>query len=270
MSHSVSTINTPHSTDLYSEFGALTRCSRVDFGLLEETLMNLERRCKNSWDYLKVIHKHESKATFRDKLSDFLLKSAERIITLKVVHRRLMNRFRATLLYFGTSPRVSKETSVQCFARMISEFALEYRTAQERFVSQKRKKHVKGERNRTRGKMITETRKFSATEEQMKQKQMETLLRPADVQFEKRSRSRSQKASKKSSDRTTTPSVTSPDDVTDKIMEQLVKTATQVPRERSTPVSRRKRSRNAQRKSLRRTLKSGLTDEEKAVIMGNL
>ncbi|XP_078493542.1 FH1/FH2 domain-containing protein 3 isoform X3 [Ciona intestinalis] len=260
----------PDSTDLYSELGALTRCSRVDFDILEETLQGLEKRCKNSWDHLKMIAKHESKAAFRSRLSEFLLNSAQRIITLKVIHRRLINRFKSTLLYFGASTNTTKDTSVQSFARMLSEFALEYRTSRERTLSQKRKKHVKGERNRTRGKMITETRKFSATEEQLKQKQMESVLRPTEVQFEKRSRSRSQKAGKKSEHLPSSPSVTSPDDVTDKIMEQLVKTATQVPRERSTPVSRRKRSRNSQRKSLRRTLKGGLTDEEKAVIMGNL
>ena len=38
-------------------------------------------------------------------------------------------------------------------------------------------------------------------------------------------------------------------DVTDQIMEQLVKTATQTPRDHSTVISRRRRSRNSQRKS---------------------
>ena len=65
-------------------------------------------------------------------------------------------RFNALLLYFGTSPRVVTETSVQGFARMISEFALEYRTSKERVESQKKKKHNEGKRKRTRGKMITE------------------------------------------------------------------------------------------------------------------
>jgi len=60
------------------------------------------------------------------------------------------------LLYFGTSPKVASDTTVQGFARMISEFALEYRTSRERALSQRRKKYARGERNRTRGKMITE------------------------------------------------------------------------------------------------------------------
>lgn len=50
------------------------------------------------------------------------------------------------------------------------------------------------------------------------------------------------------------------------IMDELVKAATQTPHERT----RRRRARNSSRKSLRRTLKHGLTDEEKAVIMGNI
>ena len=60
------------------------------------------------------------------------------------------------LLYFGTSPKTIKEMSIQGFTRLISEFALEYRTARERVESQRKKKHQKGERNRTRGKMIVE------------------------------------------------------------------------------------------------------------------
>nr|CAB3246107.1 FH1/FH2 domain-containing protein 3 [Phallusia mammillata] len=261
----------PDSSDLYSELGSLTRCSRSDFDVLESTLGNLEKRCKNSWDYLKQIAKHESKAAFRERLSEFLISRAQRIITLNVLHRRLINRFNGMLLYFGTSPKTIETITVQGFARLISEFALEYKTSRDRVLSQKRKKNVKDKRNRTRGKMITETRKFSATEDQMKQKQMESVLRPTDIQVEKRTRSRSNRA-RMSTDSVSSPAappVMSPsDDMTDQIMEQLVKTATQAPNNRSAPVSRRKRSRNAQRKSLRRTLKGGLTDEEKAVIMG--
>ncbi|XP_076821427.1 FH1/FH2 domain-containing protein 3-like isoform X6 [Clavelina lepadiformis] len=262
----------PDSTDLYSELGALTRCSRVDFTSLEETLKAMECRCKNSWDHLKLIAKHEAKASNRSKLSEFLMSCAQNIITLKVIHRRLLNRFRAMMHYFGTPSNVIADTTVQGFARLISEFALEYRTSRERLVSQRKKKHARGERNRTRGKMIIETRRFSTTEDQMKQRLMETALKPAtDVKFEKRSRQRSNKSRRKSNEAGNQSSSkgSASDDVTDQIMEQLVKTATHAPRERNAPVSRRKRSRNAQRKSLRRTLKGGLTDEEKAVIMGS-
>lgn len=52
----------------------------------------MERRCKASWDHLKVIAKHEMKPVLKQKMSEFLKDCAERIIILKIVHRRIMNR----------------------------------------------------------------------------------------------------------------------------------------------------------------------------------
>lgn len=54
--------------------------------------MQLERRCRASWDNLKVIAKHETKPVLKSKLTDFLKDSTQRIIVLKVVHRRVLNR----------------------------------------------------------------------------------------------------------------------------------------------------------------------------------
>ena len=54
--------------------------------------MHLERRCRASWDNLKVIAKHETKPVLKSKLTDFLKDSTQRIVVLKVVHRRVLNR----------------------------------------------------------------------------------------------------------------------------------------------------------------------------------
>lgn len=54
--------------------------------------MQLERRCRASWDNLKVIAKHETKPVLKSKLTDFLKDSTQRIVVLKVVHRRVLNR----------------------------------------------------------------------------------------------------------------------------------------------------------------------------------
>lgn len=54
--------------------------------------MQLERRCRASWDNLKVIAKHETKPVLKSKLTDFLKDSTQRIVVLKVVHRRILNR----------------------------------------------------------------------------------------------------------------------------------------------------------------------------------
>lgn len=65
---------------------------QVDFDELAESLVQLERRCKASWDSLKVITKHEYKSVLKSKLTDFLKESTQKIIILKVVHRRVLNR----------------------------------------------------------------------------------------------------------------------------------------------------------------------------------
>lgn len=66
---------------------------QVDFDQLQENLCQMERRCKASWDHLKVIAKHEMKPQLKQKMSDFLKDCAERIIILKIVHRRIINRW---------------------------------------------------------------------------------------------------------------------------------------------------------------------------------
>lgn len=63
----------------------------------------MERRCKASWDHLKVIAKHEMKPQLKQKMSDFLKECAERIIILKIVHRRIINRWVLKIRRFGRS-----------------------------------------------------------------------------------------------------------------------------------------------------------------------
>lgn len=64
----------------------------MDFEQLAESLAQLERRCKASWDNLKVVAKHETKAGLKNKMTDFLKDCTQKIIILKVVHRRVINR----------------------------------------------------------------------------------------------------------------------------------------------------------------------------------
>lgn len=73
-------------------FSAVFFFSQVDFDLLSENLFQLERRCKASWDNLKVFSKHETKAALKNKMTEFLKDCTQRIIILKVVHRRVINR----------------------------------------------------------------------------------------------------------------------------------------------------------------------------------
>ncbi|XP_040900009.1 FH1/FH2 domain-containing protein 3 isoform X2 [Toxotes jaculatrix] len=283
----------PDSTDLYSEIGAITRLTKVDFDQLQDNLAQMERRCKASWDHLKVIAKHEMKPALKQKMSDFLKDCAERIIILKIVHRRIINRFHAFLLFLGHPIYAVREVSIHRFSKILSEFALEYRTTRERVLQQKQKRANHRERNKTRGKMITdseddddsESGKFGSSPPDAQESQ------PQGIQYaEDAAEHENMKAVLKSSlqggesGTSTVPGlrtrtragstrgrvppwcsasddpVNCTDDTADEIMERIVRSATQGPSQRTQPRERR-RSR-ANRKSLRRTLKNGLTTEE--------
>ncbi|XP_047239966.1 FH1/FH2 domain-containing protein 3 isoform X4 [Girardinichthys multiradiatus] len=297
--------NFPESTDLYSEIGAITRSAKVDFDQLQETLCQMERRCKASWDHLKVIAKHEMKPQLKQKMSDFLKDCAERIIILKIVHRRLINRFHSFLLYLGHPAYSVREISVNRFSKILSEFALEYRTTRDRVLQQKQKRADHRERNKTRGKMIMDMNAPSDDEEEREcvrngsscsntgapsgqdsdqpqglghtedaaeHEHMKAVLRTSLTGSDKdgvgvpglRSRTRSRPGRGGRTMQAWTSAVEDTqacgDDAADEIMERIVRSATQGPGTRTQPRERR-RSR-ANRKSLRRTLKNGLTPEE--------
>uniref|UniRef100_A0A6Q2X6W1 Formin homology 2 domain containing 3a n=1 Tax=Esox lucius TaxID=8010 RepID=A0A6Q2X6W1_ESOLU len=274
--------NYPQSTDLYSEIGAITRSAKVDFDQLQENLALMERRCKASWDHLKVIAKHEMKPTLKQKMSDFLKDCAERIIILKIVHRRIINRFHAFLLYLGHPAYSIREISVHRFSKIISEFALEYRTTRDRVLQQKQKRADHRERNKTRGKMIMDsTGRCNAGSSSSAPSGVVECVQPqglghaedaAEHEFMKAVLKTSLQGGDREVSGAWTPTMVvgpesqrSGDDEADEIMERIVRSATQGPSQRAVPRERR-RSR-ANRKSLRRTLKSGLTPEE-ALLLG--
>uniref|UniRef100_A0A673M2B0 FH1/FH2 domain-containing protein 1-like n=1 Tax=Sinocyclocheilus rhinocerous TaxID=307959 RepID=A0A673M2B0_9TELE len=272
--------NYPDATDLYSEISSITRSAKVDFEQLSENLIQLERKCKASWDNLKVMAKHETKPNSKNKMTEFLKDCTERITILKVVHRRIINRFHSFLLYLGQPSYSVRDTKVTQFCKIISEFALEYRTTQERVLTQKRKRAVHRERTKTRGKLITETEKFSGAVPQLSLEDSPSLVsstiesEPAQEEHEnmknllianndnsKLRRSRAVRSLGRVSTNMSVAkedSASSQDDATDEIMDRLVKSVTQNPTERASSPKTRKRSR-LNRKSLRRTLKSGLS-----------
>ncbi|XP_068117837.1 FH1/FH2 domain-containing protein 1 isoform X2 [Hyperolius riggenbachi] len=271
----------PDTTDLYSEIAAITRSSKVDFDDLADSLVQLEKRCRESWDSLKVIAKHETKPGLKNKMNDFLKNCTDKIVILKIVHRRILNRFRSFLLYLGYSYSSAREMKITRFCRIVSEFALEYRTARERVLQQKQKRAAYRERNKTRGRMITETAKFSSaagtsennvtmTSSRLRTQNSEDghenmtsiLISSSGEQNTRRSRG------VRSMGRGSPPDLSgnkeesggSPVDASDEIMDRLVQSVTQNPNPRVAAPKERKRSR-ANRKSLRRTLKSGLSDD---------
>jgi hypothetical protein len=91
-------------------------------------------------------------------LAEFLSDCAERICLLRIIYRRVMNRFQKFLLWLGYPRGIIQETKVTTFCKTLSEFALEYRTTRDRITTQKEKKQNRGERQQTRGKLITEVK----------------------------------------------------------------------------------------------------------------
>ena len=65
-------------------------------------------------------------------------------------------RFHAFLLFLGHPSYSVREISVHRFSKILSEFALEYRTTRDRVLQQKQKRADHRERNKTRGKMIVD------------------------------------------------------------------------------------------------------------------
>ncbi|XP_051024806.1 FH1/FH2 domain-containing protein 1 [Acomys russatus] len=151
----------PESSDLYSEIPALTRCAKVDFEQLTEGLGQLECRSQAAEDSLRSLAKHELAPALRARLTHFLAQCTRRVAMLRVVHRRVCNRFHAFLLYLGYSAQAAREVRIMQFCHTLREFALEYRTCRERVLQQQQKRATYRERNKTRGRMITETEKFS-------------------------------------------------------------------------------------------------------------
>ncbi|XP_062817716.1 FH1/FH2 domain-containing protein 1 isoform X2 [Anolis carolinensis] len=282
----------PDSTDLYSEIPAITRSAKVDFEDLAEGLLQLERRCRAAWESLKAVAKHDLKPALKAKLTDFLQASTQKIVILKVVHRRVLNRFRSFLRFLGYDRRSAQELKATGFCRTLREFALEFRTCRERVLQQRKKRAAHRERTKTRGRMITEMERFStgqkveddpppavlSTRLQQKdeaghQSMASILIAPSEPSGR---RSRGSRGFSKQSPPSTAPAqpqegegeeepprvapTSGPSEEEEEIMDRLVKSVTQSSPARPGAGKERKRSR-LNRKSLRRTLKNGLSDE---------
>ncbi|KAB1273470.1 FH1/FH2 domain-containing protein 1 [Camelus dromedarius] len=279
----------PDSSDFYSEIPALTRCAKVDFEQLTENLGQLEHRSWAAEESLRSLAKHELAPALRARLTHFLAQCTRRVAMLRVVHRRVYNRFHAFLLYLGYTAEAAREVRIMQFCHTLREFALEYRTCWDRVLQQQQKRATYRERNKTRGRMITETEKFSGVAGETPSNSsvpvavssgpgrgdadshasMKSLLtsKPEDTTHGRRSRGMVQSSSPVMATAvgpSTVPQEESlgsslPSDTSDEIMDLLVQSVTKS-NPRALASRERKRSRG-NRKSLRRTLKSGLGED---------
>uniref|UniRef100_A0A915PR53 Formin-like protein n=1 Tax=Setaria digitata TaxID=48799 RepID=A0A915PR53_9BILA len=143
----------PDGTDLYSEFGAVARTARYDYDELEANLKKLESDCKASWGYLAKISKNDSSSSMKQKINDYLNDVAQRIHQLKAIYRIACNRWHAFLLFFGYSVHEVPTLKPMAVFKMVNEFALEYRTTRDKILQQRKRLADKRERNKTRGKI---------------------------------------------------------------------------------------------------------------------
>ncbi|UMM12271.1 hypothetical protein L5515_001135 [Caenorhabditis briggsae] len=142
----------PEGSELYDEFGAVSRSARVDYKELLENLQKLEKDCKSSWECLATISKNDT-SNMKKKINDYLTDVAQRIHQLKAIYTVTKNRWHAFLLYFGYSvDEIPNQTPNDVF-KMVTDFALEYRTTRNKILQQKKRLAEKRERNKTRGKI---------------------------------------------------------------------------------------------------------------------
>ncbi|OQR73536.1 hypothetical protein BIW11_09668 [Tropilaelaps mercedesae] len=135
----------PNSSDLYSEMASVTRSSKVDFEETAKTLNKLETDCKASWEHLKAVAKHDGQQGLAS-IATFLSDCAERITVLGIIHKRVINRFHKLMVYFGHPLYTIKDAKPHAICKVVSEFALEYRTTREKIREQSEKKRREAER----------------------------------------------------------------------------------------------------------------------------
>ncbi|CAL1532551.1 unnamed protein product [Lymnaea stagnalis] len=258
----------PDSSDLYSEIGPITRCSRVDWDELARKLNKMEYDCKASWDHLRAILKHDGSSTdLKGKMSLFLADAAERIMILHMIFRRILNRYNKLLLFLGFAVHDARELKINSFCKVISEFALEYRTTRDKVIQMLQKKANQRERKKTRGKMIVDTENFKG-KDAANDDALSAILKNGYTSADERGLpgQRNRRKLDARSMGSTRGGMTTDSDMydtgDDEILEACVRTAT-APTSR--PQRERKRSRS-QRKSLRRTLKGGLDSDEMMVV----
>ncbi|CAD5212214.1 unnamed protein product [Bursaphelenchus xylophilus] len=149
----------PESSDLHSEFGAVSRCSRLDFDAVHDNLKKMEQDCKACFDYVAKIANKDNSSSMKTKVTDYLNEVAQRIHNLKRAHRYAFFKWNSFLLYLGYGPQEIKDLKPMNVFKVIAEFALEYRTNRDKIVQMRKRMQEKRERNKTRGMMINAAQK---------------------------------------------------------------------------------------------------------------
>uniref|UniRef100_A0A0N5C407 GBD/FH3 domain-containing protein n=1 Tax=Strongyloides papillosus TaxID=174720 RepID=A0A0N5C407_STREA len=273
-------------TDLYSEFGAVARSARIDYEELHENLKKLEQDCKASWDYLNKISQKDSTHSMKQKIDEYLNDVAKRIHQLKNIYRLTINRWHAFLLFFGYTVQDIPNQKPMTVCKMVIEFALEYRTTRDKILQQRKRLADKRERNKTRGKMWALEKQNSQENGQTIGRRRQILQNDSDRHDEmakmltggddslnrrrirptpERTAEQSIIAKREALRSTPGPNGSEINDGDDEILDGLVKAATI----QSEPRDYRRKARQFNRKSLRRTRTLKLADDQLGSVLNN-
>ncbi|OAF69582.1 hypothetical protein A3Q56_02681 [Intoshia linei] len=176
------------SANLYSEMGAIIRCSKVDSREIKERLKKLETACKNCWKNYFIINKKGISFDNKLDIKNFLMNSTKSIQILQISHRRLMNRYYSVLAYFGFSNETAKKLSVDEFCIIIRDFSMDYNMNRDQVLEKIQKKKERIYRRNTRGKTILNNTKIiqmneieTITEEPQERTKTENKLKKKDA-----------------------------------------------------------------------------------------
>ncbi|XP_069948936.1 FH1/FH2 domain-containing protein 3-like [Cherax quadricarinatus] len=101
---------------------SITRVSKVDFEELSNNIAKIEVDCKESWDHLKAIVKHDGPTQIKLKMSEFVADCAERTFVLEIIYQRVMTGFQRFLVWLGSPLHLAQDIKVQQVCSTISEF----------------------------------------------------------------------------------------------------------------------------------------------------
>ena len=106
---------------------------------------------------MKIVSKEETESctstgeiesATRAKMMDFLHEAAERIIIMNTVYKKVMLRYRSFLEWLGLPPHLHGDYRPHHTCRVVSEFALEFRTTRDRVLQTMQKKKAAREKKR--------------------------------------------------------------------------------------------------------------------------
>ena len=145
-----------HKSDLYQELGAVVRSARSDFEQVDFLLKQLENKCKTSWDHLRKIYSTSTQT--KNKLADFVTSAAEQTIKLKIINHRVREMYKVLLRDYLICDNVSFINYPNQLFTAIADFALDYRTTKQKYISQEENKKKRLQRKQSRGLLLPDAK----------------------------------------------------------------------------------------------------------------